>query len=124
MAELRRYGSILGASGIVLGAFGSHGLKEMFEQKPGSQAKWQRAVTYQMMNAAALLAISTQTQSASSKSLISYSLGGRMIALGTTMFSGSIYCFCVDLGPKALLGPATPLGGLIMVGGWIIVGLM
>jgi len=45
------------------------------------------------------------------------------MALGSTLFSGSIYLLCLDLGPKRLLGPMTPIGGLLMITGWIYVGM-
>jgi uncharacterized membrane protein YgdD (TMEM256/DUF423 family) len=50
-------------------------------------------------------------------------LAGKLLAVGTVMFSGSIYCLALNVGPKALLGPTTPIGGLIMIGGWIVAGL-
>lgn len=49
--------------------------------------------------------------------------GGRLILLGTALFSGSIYLLTLDIGPKTLLGPTTPVGGLMMIGGWVLIGL-
>jgi len=45
------------------------------------------------------------------------------MALGTAMFSGSIYLLCLDIGPKKLIGPITPVGGLLLICGWTMVGL-
>jgi uncharacterized membrane protein YgdD (TMEM256/DUF423 family) len=50
-------------------------------------------------------------------------LAAKMMAVGTMMFSGSIYCLALNVGPKKVLGPTTPLGGLILIGGWIVAGL-
>lgn len=51
-------------------------------------------------------------------------LAGQLLSLGTILFSGSIYCLALNIGPpRALLGPTTPVGGLFMIGGWIVVGL-
>jgi uncharacterized membrane protein YgdD (TMEM256/DUF423 family) len=49
--------------------------------------------------------------------------GGKVMALGTAMFSGSIYFLCLDVGPKKVLGPITPIGGLLLISGWVMVGM-
>lgn len=46
-----------------------------------------------------------------------------MMAVGAAIFSGSIYCLCLDVGPKKILGPITPIGGLLMISGWVMVGM-
>jgi uncharacterized membrane protein YgdD (TMEM256/DUF423 family) len=45
------------------------------------------------------------------------------MALGTLLFSGSIYFLTLDIGPRKILGPITPLGGLLLIGGWTMVGI-
>lgn len=45
------------------------------------------------------------------------------MALGTAMFSGSIYLLCLDIGPKPIWGPMTPIGGSLMIAGWVMVGM-
>ena len=45
------------------------------------------------------------------------------MAVGTAMFSGSIYHLCLDIGPKRILGPTTPIGGSLMIAGWVMVGM-
>ena len=45
------------------------------------------------------------------------------MAVGTAMFSGSIYCLTLDIGPKKIFGPMTPVGGLFLIAGWALVGM-
>ena len=112
---MKKAGALLGASGVGLGAIGAHAFKSTLTSR-GTLANWQTATMYQLFHATALLALSAHGDSVSP-------LAGKMLATGTAMFSGSIYCLCLGVGPKAILGPMTPLGGIIMIGGWIITGL-
>lgn len=111
----RKTASFLGASGVALGAIGAHAFKETLTKR-GTLANWQTATMYQLFHAVALLGIAAQGESIPV-------LAGNLLASGTLMFSGSIYCLCLGVGPKPILGPTTPLGGLLMIGGWVIVGL-
>mmetsp|Transcript_38945 Transcript_38945/g.47459 ORF Transcript_38945/g.47459 Transcript_38945/m.47459 type:complete len:137 (-) Transcript_38945:111-521(-) len=113
---LQQLASILGSTGIAAGAFGAHALKQTLSQKPGAMDNWRTAVSYQLFNAVALLALSSSGKAPSSNS------SGKLIAVGTVLFSGSIYGLCLGVGPKAVLGPTTPLGGLLMIGGWVMIG--
>jgi len=112
---LRKAAAFLGASGVTLGAIGAHAFKETLTKR-GAQANWQTATVYQLFHATALLALAAQGDAVPL-------LAGKLMAAGTTMFSGSIYCLCLGIGPKAVMGPTTPLGGLFMIGGWVVAGL-
>ena len=83
------------------------------------------AVTYQLLHAVALLSLSAIDRKSlqALTSAPSFWSGGKVLALGTAMFSGSIYLLCLDIGPKKLLGPITPVGGLLLVCGWGMVGM-
>jgi uncharacterized membrane protein YgdD (TMEM256/DUF423 family) len=127
---LRKLASVLGASGVAAGAFGAHALKSRLVSKPGAEANWKTAVSYQLFHATALLALSAL--SSASPDVISkdkpvagdgdYVRAGKFMAIGSLLFSGSIYCLTLDVGPKKLLGPITPIGGLLMIGGWVVAG--
>jgi uncharacterized membrane protein YgdD (TMEM256/DUF423 family) len=128
---LRKIASFLGASGVALGAIGAHAFKETLTKR-GTAASWQTATIYQLFHATAILGLSiTAPRTTTTKSIGKGSssesnmtvLSGQLLSLGTIMFSGSIYCLALGVGPKAILGPTTPFGGLLMIGGWIIVGL-
>ncbi len=102
---------ILGAAGVVLGAFGAHVLRARLT--PEQLASWGTAVDYHLLHALAVLALGLYA-----------SAGGRSVALpaglwsvGIVLFAGSIYALV--LGGPRWLGPVTPLGGLCLVAGWL-----
>ena len=113
--SLRKIAAFLGASGVAIGAIGAHAFKETLTKR-GTAANWQTATIYQLFHATALLGLAAHGDSVSP-------LAGKLLATGTMMFSGSIYCLCLGIGPKAVMGPTTPLGGLLMIGGWMVIGL-
>lgn len=122
---LSRSAAFMGASGVSLGAFGAHSLRSKLEAKAGGLENWKTAVNYQLIHAVALLALSslsrTTTQSAVKAAC---QKAGKMMVLGTSFFSGSIYMLVLDKGPKKILGPLTPVGGLFMIAGWVYLGLI
>ena len=108
--------AILGASSIVLGAFGAHGLKDVLT--PIQLNSFDTGVKYQMYHALYLLAIA-QFNFLNHKSL---SIIYWLTTLGVVFFSFSIYL----LATRALtgfnigfLGPITPIGGLFLVASWL-----
>ncbi len=113
--NLRKVAAVLGASGVALGAIGAHAFKETLTKR-GTTASWQTATMYQLFHATALLGLAAHGHTVAP-------LAGKLLAAGTVMFSGSIYCLSLGIGPKAILGPTTPLGGLFMIGGWVVIGL-
>jgi uncharacterized membrane protein YgdD (TMEM256/DUF423 family) len=133
--RLRQASAFLGAMGVALGAFGAHGLKSRLTGP--KLENWKTAVFYQLFHAVAVLSVSVlcdnqhqqkrDTQSsrelASRNDTSSYARAGQCMALGSLIFSGSIYMLCLDVGPKKLWGPMTPIGGLFMIAGWTMLGL-
>ncbi|KAL7443333.1 hypothetical protein ACHAXM_008876 [Skeletonema potamos] len=121
---LRELAAALGASGVGLGAFGAHALKATLSKKPEASNNWKTAVTYQLLHAVALLSLSCLEEGRPKKYQGGGSewSGGKIMALGTLMFSGSIYLLTLDVGPKPILGPMTPFGGLLLMTGWAMVG--
>jgi len=119
---LRIIASVMGASGVSMGAFGAHALKDFLDQK-GTTAMWQTATIYQLFHAAAILSMAAALSSSASKAIASnHRLAGKLMGVGNLLFSGSIYFLALDVGPKMIWGPITPIGGLLMIGGWILVG--
>lgn len=126
--SLRQLAALLGASGVGIGAFGAHAFKATLSKKPGASDNWKTAVTYHLIHAVALLSLSAIDRKnlrdpPSPSSYFSSWSGGKLMALGTAMFSGSIYLLCFDIGPKRVLGPMTPVGGLLLISGWVMVGM-
>ena len=97
-------------------------MKATLSKKAGASDNWRTAVSYQLLHAVALLSISTLDRKELKTPPSSWS-GGKMLALGTALFSGSIYLLCLDVGPKKLLGPTTPVGGLLLISGWVMIGM-
>ena len=97
--------SLLGFTGVALGAFGAHALKETLNAN-GTTATWQTAVLYQLIHAVALATGPTAPWA------------GRCWIAGVVLFSGSLYWLALG-GPK-FLGPVTPLGGLALLLGWAL----
>jgi uncharacterized membrane protein YgdD (TMEM256/DUF423 family) len=105
-----RVAALLGLSGVLLGAFGAHGLRGRVDA--AQLASWQTAVSYQLFHSVALLALAL-FESATRRAL-STSLG--LFTAGITLFSGSIYLLVLT--PWHWLGFVTPLGGLLLMAGW------
>lgn len=104
---------ILGFTGVALGAFGAHALKETLTAR-GSVATWQTAVLYHLIHAVALLALVGVAGGWTNVRWI-----GVCWSVGVVLFSGSLYWLALG-GPK-ILGPVTPLGGLAFLAGWLLV---
>ena len=99
-------------------------MKGTFAKNPGSSDSWKTAVSYQLLHAIAILSLSNvDKKSLQNPPPPSSWSGGKVMALGTAMFSGSIYCLVLGIGPKPLMGPMTPVGGLLLISGWAMVGM-
>lgn len=112
-------GGLLMAIGIVLGAFGAHGLKPHLTV--AQLDSYQTAIHYHQLHALGIICIG----------ILSHMFGWKTarhiwitMALGILLFSGSIYLLsCRDiLGIEntAFLGPATPIGGLLLIISWLL----
>ncbi len=121
---LRGIASVMGSTGVAMGAFGAHALKEALTNR-GTVAMWQTATIYQLFHAAAVLSLAASASS-EEETIVrkKHFLAGKLMGAGNLLFSGSIYCLSLGVGPKKILGPITPLGGLLMIGGWVVVGFM
>lgn len=109
--------SVLGVLGIVLGAFGAHGLKQLVAAE--SVATFETGVKYQMYHALMLLFVGTTSLlTPKIKRLILV-----LVLMGVIFFSGSIY----GLSTNALstfdfkkIAFMTPMGGLFLIASWFI----
>ena len=105
---LIRLSSVMGLTGVVLGAFGAHALKEVLAAN-GTSSLWDKAVFYHLVHAVVLFVLAAR--------------GGRVtapwvcFALGILFFAGSLYGLAVT--KWHWLGPLTPLGGLCLIAGWV-----
>ncbi len=109
---------ILLIAGIILGAFGAHGLKDLVSAE--KIASFEVGVRYQMLNALGLLTL------VALKPQLNFSIKNAVvfILLGIICFSCSIYGLTFLLKGDSLgkvLGPMTPIGGLLMIVGWSLI---
>lgn len=103
-----RLGAAFGFLGVLLGAFGAHGLRSQLEAA-GRVDTWEKAVFYHLIHAALLVAISWGRTPPSR-------VVGWGMTTGILLFSGSLYLLCLT-GLK-VLGAVTPLGGLAFLVAW------
>ena len=112
-------GTILAGLGVVLGAFGAHGLKKIVP--PETVSSYQTGVQYQMYHAFALLIVGILSERLSSN-LINWA--GAFFVLGIVLFSGSLYLLAslkaMDKVGVSGIGIITPIGGLMFIVGWIL----
>ena len=110
---------VLGAAGILIGAFGAHALPKMLadlspEQVVEREAWLQTGVTYHMYHVVALLALGLFVHATKTN------LGGVAMAwlLGILIFSGCLYA--MTLTGVRVLGAIVPIGGVSFVVGWVL----
>jgi len=106
---------LAGVSGFVvvaLGAFGAHGLRDVFDAY--SRSIWEKAVLYQMFHTLALLGTAILQKQFSQINLGPACWG---FVAGIIIFSGSLYLLAVT--NVRWLGAITPLGGLAFLFGWL-----
>lgn len=106
-----------GLSGVILGALGSHALKNILT--PERLVSFETGIRYQMYHAIVLLVMgffldfNTPLQRWASVCII----------LGTFLFSFSIYFLSFSDRMSAnfrFLGPVTPAGGVLLITGWLL----
>lgn len=113
MKQILIMGAALMALGVVLGAFGAHGLKDKLA--PNLMAAYQTGVEYHFYHALGLLLVG----------LLSYHFpqaaglnsGAWCLLVGVLLFSGSLYIMAIT--GIRWLGAITPLGGVAFIVGWV-----
>jgi uncharacterized membrane protein YgdD (TMEM256/DUF423 family) len=111
-------GLVLLIVGIILGAFGAHGLKG--KVSPEKIASFEVGVRYQLIHALGFLAL------AFGKPYFQFSLKAvyTLLLLGVILFAGSIYGLTLQglagMNLGKVFGPMTPLGGLLLIIGWTV----
>jgi uncharacterized membrane protein YgdD (TMEM256/DUF423 family) len=108
----------LGATGVILGAFGAHALRGTLEAA-GTREVWETAARFQLLHAAALLGFAGWLKSSPAPAGRCAAWTVRLWAAGTVLFCGSLYVLA--LGGPRWVGPVTPLGGAALIAGWVLV---
>jgi uncharacterized membrane protein YgdD (TMEM256/DUF423 family) len=107
---------VIGATGVVFGAVGTHALGASLAAR-GMRDAWETGVHFQMFHALALLGLAGWMRPAPTG--VAAQRAARAIrawVAGTLLFSGSLYALA--LGAPPWVGPITPLGGLCLIVGW------
>ena len=103
--------AIAGAAAVVLGAFGAHALRGVFDAS--ALGTWQTAVDYQFRHALALLAVGLLAPARVTRAL---HVAAWAFAVGIVLFCGSLYALAA--GAPHGVGAITPLGGAAFITGW------
>lgn len=111
--------AILGLTGVALGAFGAHALKEWLLER-GMTVPWETAARYQLIHAVALVGLAAWMRSVTGTALKRASWAALGWTIGAVLFCGSLYGLAAG-GPR-WLGPVTPLGGIAFLIGWACLG--
>lgn len=101
---------LLGATAVVLGALGAHGV----EMTDTQQANWELAVQYQLLHAVALLALSAMPTPGRLRRLTVAAF-----LLGVVLFCGALYL--PPLVGETSLTKVAPWGGTLLIAGWVLV---
>jgi uncharacterized membrane protein YgdD (TMEM256/DUF423 family) len=112
-----RLGSLLMFLGVLLGAFGAHGLKHTLTEE--GRTVWSTAVMYHLVHGVGLLAVGWLATLRPAEARLPQA--GWLFILGITLFSGSLYLLALT-GIKKL-GIITPFGGLAFLAGWLLLAL-
>jgi uncharacterized membrane protein YgdD (TMEM256/DUF423 family) len=108
-----------GFLGVMLGAFGAHGLRNSLASAPDGVRRievWETGAHYQLVHAVALAMIAALAARFQSQAL---PMAGYLFQAGIVLFSGSLYV--VSLTGIRQFGAITPFGGLCFLAGWISV---
>jgi uncharacterized membrane protein YgdD (TMEM256/DUF423 family) len=108
-------GAVALALGVVLGAFGAHGLRGRLDAY--LMGVYEKAVFYHFIHALGLLMVSFLPKiGAIGQSGANWVCG--LLLAGIIIFSGSLYALAIT--GNRVLGAITPLGGLALIAGWLL----
>ena len=100
----------LGFVGVLLGAFGAHGLRERVT--PELLEVWKTGVLYHLVHAVALVGVAVAGERIGWRRAVV-----ALFVVGIVLFSGSLYA--LTLTGQRWWGAVTPLGGVAFLGGWV-----
>jgi uncharacterized membrane protein YgdD (TMEM256/DUF423 family) len=108
-------GAIALALGVMLGAFGAHGLRSRLDAYLLSV--YEKAVFYHFIHALGILIVSLLPKAGALGQPAANWVCGLLLA-GIAIFSGSLYALAIT-GNRAL-GAITPIGGISFIAGWLM----
>ena len=114
-SKISSLGAILVALGIILGAFGAHGLQHILDER--GRSIYEKAVLYHLVDAVGILIVGICGRSgfiAPSSTLWIAAI----LTFGILVFSGSLYLLAIT--QQRWLGMITPIGGTAFIAGWLM----
>ena len=109
-------GAALCGLGVLLGAFGAHGLRARVT--PEMLAVFETGVRYHLVHGLALLAVAWAAGRWPSGLITA---AGWLFVIGVIIFSGSLYVLSIT--GIRWLGAITPIGGLCFTVGWLVLAI-
>lgn len=109
--------SLLGLTGVALGAFGAHALRETLLER-GTSVAWETAARYHLIHAVVVLAAAAWLRAGTGPGTVRMQWAVRCWTAGIVLFSGSLYG--VALGGPHFLVFFTPIGGVTLLCGWVM----
>ncbi|KAG5498313.1 hypothetical protein JIQ42_03119 [Leishmania sp. Namibia] len=109
------YSGVLGFTGVIAGAVGSHALKAKTAEERNAFVIGSQYQLLHSIAALASLAFSHAVRNVNPVAAKRLSVASWMFLVGTTLFSGTVYARVFGA-PKS--GQLAPAGGYIMMGGW------
>jgi uncharacterized membrane protein YgdD (TMEM256/DUF423 family) len=106
-------GALAGFVGVLLGAFGAHGLRNRLSVE--MLAVFETGVRYQMYHAFAILFVAAMAARFDGWLVRG---AGWLFTAGIVIFSGSLYALAMT--GVTTLGAITPIGGLAFLAGWAL----
>jgi uncharacterized membrane protein YgdD (TMEM256/DUF423 family) len=108
-------GAVLMGLGVMLGAFGAHGLRNRLDAY--SMSVYEKAVFYHFVHALGILVVASLAR-ANAISLSGQTRVCFLLAVGIVVFSGSLYALAVS--GMRMLGAITPIGGIAFIFAWLL----
>ena len=105
-------GAALCGLGVLLGAFGAHGLRARLT--PELLATYEIGIRYHLSHALGLFAVAWAMERWPSTWI---GAAGCLFVAGITIFSGSLYLLSIT--GTRWLGAITPIGGVCFIAGWV-----
>lgn len=106
------------AVGVMIGAFGAHGLQGRLDAY--SINIYERAVLYHYVHALGVL-LTSALAAAGAISRRAESWAAGLLLAGVVLFCGSLYALA--LSGNRMLGAITPFGGVCFIAGWIVLAI-
>ncbi len=111
-----RLGSLLAALGVVMGAFGAHGLRSRLT--PEYMEIYKTAAFYHLIHALAIVLVGVLASQRANFPAKPISL---LFTVGVLLFSGSLYALAITNIRE--LGAITPIGGVCFIIAWVLLAL-